>query len=113
MNCKPGELAIIVATDIQEERADLGKIVRIIAAGDEYWCIGDSRHHWRCDTLGQRITTRCLDYFSNTIWLKLSDGVETLDFADANMRPIRDPGDDAVDEMVQLITAKPPEAVPA
>ena len=111
MNCKPGDLAIIVAADITAERADLGKLVRVIGAGDDYSFLGDSRQHWQCDTLGQRMTMRCANYFYGTVTVELSNGTETLDFADANMQPIRDPGDHAVDEMIIRTELK--RAIPA
>lgn len=80
LNCKIGDLAIIV---VDEEGSDLGKIVRVVELGDDWSYFGDTRHHWACDTLGQKLATSTpLDEFS--------DGVELIDIPDAYLRPLRD-----------------------
>ena len=84
MNCKPNDLAVIVRT-------------------------GPKSHH----LLGRPVTVHCLEFESTTYgpgWtysppLKDSHG-RPLDFLeDAFLRPLRDPGDDAVDEMVRWCPA--------
>lgn len=110
MNCEKDQLAMIVKADPGESGCDLGKIVRVVGPGDEWSDIGDTRFHWDVDTLGQRLEMRDLNGHITT-----SDGIEHLDIADSNLRPINDPGEDATDEMV-LRVGKPvanPEGVPA
>lgn len=80
LNCKIGDLAIIV---VDEEGSDLGKIVRIVEPGDDWSYFGDSRPHWACDTLGQK-------FVISAPFVEFSDGVELIDIPDAYLRPLRD-----------------------
>lgn len=83
MNCKPGDLAIIVRSLAGNE----GKIVRCL---EGVWSIetmpwGDrASFMWRTDTV-----------------LKSWSGSFDCWIADRQLRPIRDPGDDAKDEMLR------------
>lgn len=97
MRCKPGDLALIVDIDFDIERVDLGKVVRVVQVGEDWSAAGDSRLHWTCDTLGQRI--HMLDPYL-PVWM-LSDGAEFIDIADVNLRPLR--GEDGVDETLRLV----------
>lgn len=84
--CRPGDLAIIVGTDAGSSAADLGKLLRVIGPGHDWTPFGDSRHHWRCDTLGQKFAVYVAGEPS------FSDGREPVDFTDALLRPIRGDG---------------------
>lgn len=84
--CRPGDLAIIVGTDRGSSAADLGKLLPVIGPGHDWTPFGDSRHHWRCDTLGQKFAVYVAGEPS------FSDGREPVDFPDALLRPIRGDG---------------------
>lgn len=90
MNCKEGDLAMIVVADGDDR--DLGKVVRIVEPGEDWAHLNDTRFHWAVDTLGQRM------------WCKnpgvYSDGKELIDIPDAELRPIRD--SDGQDEMLRI-----------
>ncbi|QIM51607.1 hypothetical protein [Hydrogenophaga crocea] len=96
MNCKPGDLAVIVRSGAQ----NAGKLVEIARpATQAERKIFDHRregfHWWVCS-----IGTPIVDSWGDA-------RMETA-LPDAWLRPIRDPGDDATDEMVQLL-GKPQE----
>ena len=110
MNCKPGDIAMIIGVCVPEESVDLGKLVRVIGPCEDFSDAGDSRHHWECDTLGQRLTSQIYDDFGN-YEIELTDGEETTNIPDACLFPIRDPGDHAVDEMI--IRAELLKTIPA
>ncbi len=87
MNCKPGDLAIVVAAPAIAKRA-IGSIVRCVELFDGFgtgpmWTVEPpaAGHYW---------------------------GIK-----DRWLRPIRDPGDDAVDEVLQLVGAPSKEGVTA
>jgi hypothetical protein len=85
MNCKQGDLAIVVSVPLQELRCWLGKIVRVKAlttSWDGYAC-------WMLETPVRDPFGIC----------------EAI--ADRDLRPIRPQSDDAVDEMVRLVGAAP------
>lgn len=83
MNCKPGDLAVIIRSEAGNE----GKILRVIRfVGEVPGWVGSDR--WETDTL---------------VPGKL--GGWSCAVQDSNLRPIRDPGDDAVDETLQRLPA--------
>ena len=67
---------------------DLGKLVRVVSLGHDWSFAGDSRLHWCCDTLGQRMAV-CLP--DGRFW-GLSSGREQIEFPDLHLRPIRGDG---------------------
>ena len=83
MNCKPGDLAIIVDAG-SCARVHIGKIVRCIRLTEPIY----GHHGFGWETLPE---------------LNASDDGKALLWRDEHLRPIRDPGDDATDEMVQLL----------
>lgn len=91
-NCKPGELAQIVGCDCPAEEVDLGKLVVILGPGDDFSDEGDSRHYWLVrSTCGPLLCfDDCWDIFYE----------QEICACDAHLRPLRDPGEDAVDQMV-------------
>jgi hypothetical protein len=75
MNCKPGDLAVIV----RSESGNAGRIVEVLRASHHY------PNHWWV-----RLSHPAMNHFRML--------VTEVNCADANLRPIRDPGDDAQDE---------------
>lgn len=80
MNCKPGDLAVVAYVTSNEIPRHLGRIVRCLQLD------GHFREAWITEP-------------------ELEPGRSVYDRV---LRPIRDPGDDATDEMVQLL-GKPTE----
>jgi hypothetical protein len=84
MNCKPGELAIIVSGQVPEF---IGRIVQVTELDAPFWPTA-----WR--------------FVERLIPADGSGEVRSIE--DCALRPIRDPGDDAVDEILQLTRLKAP-----
>ena len=84
MNCKPGDLAVIVDTQDPRWLKDIGRLVNILEPfGDGVsWFI--SPVDGRGFEMSGRVLQRMCEY-------------------DKNLRPIRDPGDDAQDETLQWL----------
>ena len=80
MNCKQGDIAIVVGG-----RA-VGYIVTCIGRFDGPWNDRDYEPGWRIDRPIPKM-----------------NGRHEATIADHYLRPIRDPGDDAVDEVIQRI----------
>ena len=78
MNCKPNDLARVVSNSETRFYGLVDKIVRVVSLyefqGQQLWALGEPIY--------------CIF------------GRHVLGIADELLRPIRDPGDDAVDEMV-------------
>lgn len=86
---RKNELAIVVDLTGPDD----GKLVFVVDHGDSWADIGDTRKHWACDTLGQRMTLDCGG---------ISDGVERVDYADDELRPLRDrPAADGVSHSIE------------
>lgn len=92
MNCKPGDLAVIVKTIDGFEWA-LGRIVRCIRRAPPSFSVSGEYIHdaWYIEEMPG----------PGGIYDRVSDH---------HLRPIRDPGDDAVDEMLRPL---PADLVPA
>lgn len=90
MNCKPGDLAVIVHCEMNWCKAHLGKVVRCLRLVD---------------------TEEQLPGWETDPELHATDDGSLIAWADEVLRPIQDPGDDAVDEMVQKLGK--PEGVTA
>ena len=88
MNCKPGDLAVVVSQSKHKCPPQMGAIVVI---GEGMW-----GNCWR--TLPATIDPR--------------DGREVA-IPDSHLRPIRDPGDDARDETLDWLPVPTREGVPA
>lgn len=91
MNCKQGDLAVIVGS---WNPKNLGAIVRVI--GPFVW---SEWPEWTNDAF------QCWVIESEGRLLIASDGSQhrRRPYGDENLRPIRDPGDDATDEMIELL----------
>lgn len=95
MNCKPGDLAYTVAPWFEGGRGRFVRVVRVATEAD-------------CDRLSF--------YFDSGAWYCEGDIVTEVwsgregCISDEALRPIRDPGDDAVDEMLRPL---PSELEPA
>lgn len=91
MNCKPGDLAIMVGSFANNN----GKLYRVLGwighariAGSANGSVNDC---WRVECLGHSVGTQGKSYRPGDIGFA----------SDAQLRPIRDPGDDAKDEMLR------------
>lgn len=98
MNCKQGDLAIIVRSLAGNE----GRIIRCVKYVPQlrYRFLDgtqETKPGWLMD---EALPTILADEKSPYIW-------------DCWLRPIRDPGDDAVDEMVKLVPLPTPSEVTA
>ncbi len=83
MNCKPGDLAIIIASSAGNE-GKIVRCVRLIKAKDYWYKPSGQRYEdatWEID--------RLLPDYAGQLGRTIGD---------SQLRPIRDPGDDATDE---------------
>ena len=104
MNCKPGDLAVIVR-DPEDE--NIGITVAVLKRGRQDW-IDDGRFHWIVKSR-QPMLTRLYDGHleaPDLAWCRVAH------VPHADLLPIRDPGEDATDEML-LLVGRPNERVPA
>lgn len=95
MNCKPGDLAVIVRVNANTKES-LGRIVEVVHAEHPStyilaFGINEELPRWLCRGVGGPLKTHSGQVF---------DAVVIPDFA---LRPIRDPGDDAQDETLQWL----------
>lgn len=81
MNCKPGDLAVIVSG---RPVANIGKVVQVIS--------------FKFELMGCHI------------W-KVEGSIESVGVADDCLRPLRNPGDDAVDESKAWLPPVPLTAI--
>ena len=98
MNCKSGDLAVIIRSDFSQ---NIGHLINVVKPADMHDYhrapYGDDRFHWECEVIGGGLVGWD-DAFKVTPCAK---GI-LIAMADSDLMPIRDPGDDAVDEMVEL-----------
>ena len=99
MNCKQGDLAIVVKAD----SLNFGRLVRILRPwinGEEpRW--SESEFLWFVESVGAPLIVP--DGFHKGLRTKRP-------FADSSLRPIRDPGDAAEDETLSWLPAPSKEA---
>ena len=88
MNCKPGDLAVVV----KSFAGNLGRIVRCIRLRSEAATVRRPDGSFVTDAIWEIDT--CLPDFSGTQGPFCQDSL---------LRPIRDPGDDAIDESLQWL----------
>jgi hypothetical protein len=104
MNCKPGDLAVIIRDRITE---NIGLLVEVQDDLDSHWQ-DDPCPHWLVVSRGKPLLSRLYD-----------DGAPIGEFEyamdayvpDADLRPIRDPGDDAQDETLDWLPVPSKETV--
>jgi len=109
MNCKPGDLARLVGLpDMLRDARD-----RIVTLKNEPPVLIDGEIGWALEH-PVRFTMRGTASRKGVLFLD-GDRVYFDVMQDKYLRPIRDPGDDAVDEMVRLVglPVGMPEGVPA
>lgn len=114
MNCRPGDIAIVYRTKAPgaASSAPVELLDRIVKAADCLVVAGEI--HWNLAAAVQFVAGRnytSLNRKGQLIRIERGDTARMLRLPDACLRPIRDPGDDAVDEMVAI--TKTPETVPA
>jgi hypothetical protein len=107
MNCKPGDLAVVVSLIVGT--GPHGGHVEVDVRGRVVSCVTLASTHDEC--VGWQVTeplvTWYVEVYPNGIWWEEI----TIDvIGDEYLRPIRDPGVDAVDEMVRLLGK--PETAP-
>ena len=91
MNCKPGDLAVVVKSWAGNE----GRIVRVIRLCQE------ASKNYNIDSRG--ILTAPQLYWVIDQALPDFEGTLSHAFPDSQLRPIRDPGDDARDETLEWL----------
>jgi hypothetical protein len=93
MNCKPGDLAVVVR-EMPLSPGMLGRIVRVVRRATDFERLS-----------GFRVTTEGIPGWvveaPRMNWE--GDVVDSRAISDHLLRPIRDPGDSAVDEMLLLV----------
>jgi hypothetical protein len=80
MNCKPGDLAIVVRVNQRRFEWAIGRLVRVTKI----------RHN-------RRTGVPCWDFDGGRLYDPSGD-YDIVGFDDDELKPIRDPGDDAQDE---------------
>jgi hypothetical protein len=103
MNCKPGDLAVLVRVN-DATKQNLGRIFHVLRAESPSTYIAAFGIHeemprWLCRAVGGPVTN-----FAGREFTELA----VPDFA---LRPIRDPGDDAQDETLSWLPVKHTEKV--
>jgi hypothetical protein len=104
MNCRPGDLAVFVRSTCGNE----GRIVRCLrrAVGSDMERYGFSAHwahrfvYWVIDA-----EVNCIGEFGDLTRVEMGD--------DEFLRPIRDPGEDAVDETLLWLPSPTKQGEPA
>jgi hypothetical protein len=102
MNCRPGDLARIVGLDPR-----LGLNDRIVKLCDASPLVVEGYVSWR---LEQPLEVRLVQsgiYLATGEIFPAGSVLRSLHMADDCLRPIRDPGSDAVDEMVKRVGPAP------
>jgi hypothetical protein len=95
MNCKPGDLAVIV--DGHEFRQNEGRIVRCLWFRESWKYPGQVA--WKVEVQGQAPLIGWITHSST--------GPVTTPFClESELRPIRDPGDDARDQTLEWVPSK-------
>jgi hypothetical protein len=87
LNCKPGDLAMCVSGE------HAGKVCEVLSAGPTYWHFDSQK-----DLIGWIVA-----FPRSVAWGDVSDPENLAEgwYPDEWMRPVRDPGDDAVDETLR------------
>lgn len=98
MNCRPGDIAVIVGVKRLEEVVDLGALVEVVGLDENY-----TEPHWDVRAISRPITAFFDDSTYRLAFCEVS-------VADRCLRPIRDPGGKAEDETLR-IAGKPQEHV--
>lgn len=103
MNCKPGDLAVIVGA--KEAPQNNGRIVEVVRAFPigEVWGNNMKRGPapaWIVRSTGTPLVMKTENVLTGRTWFRL---VQERPYSDRCLRPIRDHGDDATDEMVLLV----------
>lgn len=108
MNCRPGDLARIVGAP-----SELGLNDRIVKIADAPAFLLAGIMHW---DLEEAIFTTMqgfgVAHNTGRLWLP-GERARVSRIPDRNLRPIRDPGDEAVDEMLVRVGVPARDQVPA
>lgn len=102
MNCRPGDLARIVGLHPCLRLND-----KIVKLADEPPFMQLGAPHWRLETpIELTLEVNAFNSLSGERWSRGSK-VVLEEVPDQHLRPIRDPGSDAVDEIVARVGAAP------
>ena len=96
MNCKPGDLAVMIRSD---DRRNIGLLMTVVEAHPKLF------RYWIVELHGRGIDTR-------TGSVAGANG-RKVRAHDDDLRPIRDPGEDAQDETLSWLPVPEKEGVPA
>lgn len=99
MNCKPGDLAVIVRSKIA---SNIGHFVVVL---DDRNC---DEGEWRCSSASPLVGEDLIDG-----GFRATRPGESVWGMDSDLRPIRDPGDDARDETLAWKPVPLPEILPS
>lgn len=92
---------IVGAKEAPQNNGRIVEVVRAFLPG-ELWCnntkLGDAPS-WIVRSVGTPLVIKTKNVLTGKSWFRL---VQERPYSDRCLRPIRDPGDDAVDEMMQL-----------
>lgn len=103
MNCRPGDLARIVGT-----HPALGLNDRIVKLADAPAFLDYGIWHWRLEEeLTTTVRSTGFNMLTGHVWFPGDIGY-IAEVPDENLRRIDNPGDSAVDEMVERLGAAPP-----
>ena len=83
MNCRQGDIAVVIRSNSVPEA--VGRLVKVL------WL--ETEMHWKVEFIGSPVRVPTIDWIAASLQSRCC-------CADAALRPIRDPGDDATDEMV-------------
>lgn len=101
MNCKPGDLAVTHSMLIPSNN---DRLVNVLRMAEEHECGGSSDLAWICESLGSPM--QCQSIGGVDMHPRLVRPI-----SDQCLRPIRDPGDDALDESRAWLPSVPLPAV--
>jgi hypothetical protein len=97
MNCKPGDLAVIIKDKYSP--ADIGKIVEVLHEGEHEWEDAEGFHWYVRSVCGpMEVRVYVGEEFSGNLHYD-----HEAHIPDSCLKPIRDPGEDATDETLEWL----------
>jgi hypothetical protein len=98
MNCRPGDLAIVIGEDLGCE-CNIGALVRVLAPTP-----GTDPGYWGFEDASRPLKMADVDNRTAAVWVRSSYHPKCawIGIKDCYLLPIRDPGDDTVDATLKL-----------
>lgn len=90
LRCRPGDLCVIVDDEFPE---NLGKFLTVVKSAEAI----EGKPAWQCFSPS---ILRAWNAFGTAS--ELTEPNELVDWTDDALRPLRDPGDDATDEILRI-----------